>query len=141
MFRKFHDEHPSDEATDEEDETSADDRQLLRQAGPDARRPLTRSSVKPKLLFQAEIKQRKLDNGEVTEDEDEEESTDVELPIATPSRGNVLRSLGIRRASLTPYYPFANKPAAPTSAWSAPRACRLSPIPHFQKTAQRWPEP
>lgn len=87
MFRKFHDEHPSDAATDEEDETSADDRQLLRQAGPDARRPLTRSSVKPKLLFQAEIKQRKLDNGEVTEDEDEEESTDVELPIATPSRG------------------------------------------------------
>ena len=87
MFRKFHDEHPSDAATDEEDEISADDRQLLRQAGPDARRPLTRSSVKPKLLFQAEIKQRKLDNGEVTEDEDEEESTDVELPIATPSRG------------------------------------------------------
>ena len=89
MFRKFHDEHPSDEATDEEDETSADDRRLLRQAGPDARRPLTRSSIKPKLLFQAEIKQRKLDNGEVTEDEDEDEevTTDVETPIATPSRG------------------------------------------------------
>ena len=88
MFRKFHDEHPSDAPTTEEDEASADDRQLLRQAGPDARRPLTRSSIKPKLLFQAEIKQRKLDNGEVTEDEDEDEvTTDVELPIATPSRG------------------------------------------------------
>ena len=89
MFRKFHDEHPSDAPTDEEDETSADDRRLLRQAGPDARRPLTRSSIKPKLLFQAEIKQRKLDNGEVTEDEDEDEevTTDVETPIATPSRG------------------------------------------------------
>lgn len=89
MFRKFHDEHPSDAPTDEEGETSADDRRLLRQAGPDARRPLTRSSIKPKLLFQAEIKQRKLDNGEVTEDEDEDEevTTDVETPIATPSRG------------------------------------------------------
>jgi hypothetical protein len=88
VFRKFHDDHPSDAPTDEEDETSADDRQLLRQAGPDARRPLTRSSIKPKLLFQAEIKQRKLDNGEVTEDEEEEEvTTDVETPIATPTRG------------------------------------------------------
>lgn len=86
MFRKFHDDHPSDAPTEEEDEVSGDDLQLLRQAGPEARRPLTRSSIKPKLLFQQEIKQRKLDNGQVTEDE-EEAVTDMETPIATPSRG------------------------------------------------------
>lgn len=86
MFRKFHDDHPSDAPTEEEDGASADDRQLLRQAGHEARRPLTRSSVKPKLLFQEEIKQRKLENGEITEDE-EEATTDIETPIATPSRG------------------------------------------------------
>ncbi|KAF3007472.1 hypothetical protein E8E13_004784 [Curvularia kusanoi] len=85
VFRKFHDEHPSDTFT-EEDDASGDDLQLLRAAGSAARRPLTRSSIKPKLLFQDEIKQRKLENGEVTEDE-EEATTDVETPAATPSRG------------------------------------------------------
>jgi len=85
VFRKFHDEHPSDALT-EEDDASGDDLQLLRAAGSAARRPLTRSSIKPKLLFQDEIKQRKLENGEVTEDE-EEVTTDIETPAATPSRG------------------------------------------------------
>lgn len=86
MFRKFHDDHPSDAPTEDDDEVSGDELRLLRQAGPEARRPLTRSSIKPKLLFQEEIKQRKLENGEVTEDE-EEATTDIETPIATPSRG------------------------------------------------------
>lgn len=85
MFRKFHDDHPSGAQTEEE-EGASDDQRLLHQAGHEARRPLTRSSVKPKLLFQAEIKQKKLENGEFTEDE-EEATTDMETPIATPSRG------------------------------------------------------
>ncbi|KAJ4994059.1 hypothetical protein SVAN01_00536 [Stagonosporopsis vannaccii] len=85
VFRKFHDDHPSDAPTEEDEEASGDDLQLLRQAGHEARRPLTRSSIKPKLLFQEEIKQRKLENGEVTEDE--EATTDIETPLATPSRG------------------------------------------------------
>ena len=84
VFRKFHDDHPSDAPTEEED-ASGDDLQLLRQAGHEARRPLTRSSIKPKLLFQEEIKQRKLENGEVSDEE--EAVTDIETPIATPSRG------------------------------------------------------
>lgn len=86
VFRKFHDDDPSDAPTEEDDEASADDVQLLRAAGPEARRPLTRSSIKPKLLFQDEIRQRKLENGDFTEDE-EEATTDIETPVATPSRG------------------------------------------------------
>ena len=86
VFRKFHDDNPSDAPTGEDEEASADDFQLLRAAGPEARRPLTRSSIKPKLLFQEEIRQRKLENGEFTEDE-EEATTDIETPVATPSRG------------------------------------------------------
>jgi hypothetical protein len=86
VFRKFHDDNPSDAPTEEDEETSADDLRLLRAAGPEARRPLTRSSIKPKLLFQEEIRQRKLENGEFTEDE-EEATTDMETPVATPSRG------------------------------------------------------
>lgn len=86
MFRKFHDEYPSDAPTEEDEAAPRDDLQLLRQAGPEARRPLTRSSIKPKLLFQEEIKQKKLENGEVSEDE-EEATTDIDTPIATPSRG------------------------------------------------------
>ena len=84
VFRKFHDDHPSDAPT-EEDDVSGDNLHLLRQAGHEARRPLTRSSIKPKLLFQEEIKQRKLENGEVSDEE--EAVTDIETPIATPSRG------------------------------------------------------
>jgi hypothetical protein len=81
MFRKFVDDR-SDAPT--EDEDSSDDRQLKRQIGHEASRPLTRSSVKPRLLFKEEIKQRKLENGEVSDEE--EATTDVELSVATPSR-------------------------------------------------------
>lgn len=86
VFRKFHEDNPSDAPTEEDEEASADELQLLRAAGPEARRPLTRSSIKPKLLFQEEIRQRKLENGDFTEDE-EEATTDIETPVATPSRG------------------------------------------------------
>ncbi|KZM27019.1 uncharacterized protein EKO05_0004983 [Ascochyta rabiei] len=87
VFRKFHDGPPSDAPTEEDVQASGDDLQLLRQAGHEARRPLTRSSIKPKLLFQEEIKQKKLENGEVSdEEEDEEAPTDIEAHIATPSR-------------------------------------------------------
>lgn len=72
----------SDAAEDEE--LSADERQIRRQIGHEAHRPLTRSSVKPRLLFQTEIQQRKLENGD--EDDDEEAITDIEVPVATPSR-------------------------------------------------------
>jgi len=85
VFRKFHDDQPSDAPTEDDEEASGDDLRLLRQAGHEARRPLTRSSVKPKLLFQEEIKQRKLENGQVTEDE--EATTDIDTPLPTPSRG------------------------------------------------------
>ncbi|KAJ4322833.1 hypothetical protein N0V94_002214 [Neodidymelliopsis sp. IMI 364377] len=81
MFRKFVDDR-SDAPTEGED--SGDDRQLKRQIGHEASRPLTRSSVKPRLLFKEEIKQRKLENGEVSDEE--EAVTDVELSVATPSR-------------------------------------------------------
>lgn len=78
VFRKFHNGPPSGTPTEEEDEASADELQLLRQAGYEARRPLTRSAIKPKLLFQEEIKQRKLENNEVSDDE--EAATDIEIP-------------------------------------------------------------
>lgn len=85
VFRKFHNGLSSGALTEEDDEASADELQLLRRAGHEARRPLTRSAVKPKLLFQEEIKQRKLENNEASDDE--EAATDIEIPIATPSRG------------------------------------------------------
>lgn len=93
IFRKFQDgvrthvsetseelEHPEESAED----LSADERQLRRQIGGEARRPLTRSSLKPRKLFEAEIKERNLANG-IAED-DEEAETEIEAPVATPSR-------------------------------------------------------
>ena len=85
VFRKFHDDPPSGGSdAEQEEDLSADDRQVRRQIGQEARRPLTRSSIKPRTLFVAEIKERNLANGIV--DEDEEATTDIEAPIATPSR-------------------------------------------------------
>jgi hypothetical protein len=87
VFRKFHDDAPSGESAAEEeqdDELSADDNQVRRQIGPEGRRPLTRSSIKPRLLFQTEIKER---NRELGIDEDDEEAiTDIEVPMMTPSK-------------------------------------------------------
>jgi len=85
VFRKFHDDAPSGASeAEQEDELSADDSQVRRQIGHEARRPLTRSSIKPRLLFQAEIKERNRANG--IEEDDEEAATDIEAPPATPSR-------------------------------------------------------
>jgi hypothetical protein len=84
VFRKFHDDAPSgDSAAEQEDELSADDNQVRRMIGHEARRPLTRSSIKPRLLFQAEIKERNRELG--IEEDDEEAVTDIEVPMMTPS--------------------------------------------------------
>ncbi|OAL49722.1 hypothetical protein IQ07DRAFT_588247 [Pyrenochaeta sp. DS3sAY3a] len=86
VFRKFHD-GPSSDVSQElelDADLSADDLQIKRQIGYEARRPLTRSSIKPRLLFQAEIEQRNRENGQ--DDDDEEAVTDIEVPVATPSR-------------------------------------------------------
>ncbi|KAI4698266.1 uncharacterized protein J4E84_001402 [Alternaria hordeiaustralica] len=85
VFRKFHDDAPSGaSAAEEDDDLSADDKQVRRQIGYEARRPLTRSSIKPRLLFQAEIKERDRANG--VETDDEEATTDIDASVATPSR-------------------------------------------------------
>jgi hypothetical protein len=78
IYRKFED-GPS-HGSEEEREHSSDE--LRRNVGPAARRPLTRSAIKPRLLFQEEIQQR---NREMGVTDDEEAVTDIEVPIATPS--------------------------------------------------------
>jgi hypothetical protein len=85
VFRKFHDSAPSNgspQASDGE-ELPVEDRLLRRQIGSEAHRPLTRSTVKPRLLFQAEIKERNRQNG--VEEDDEEADTEIES-APTPSR-------------------------------------------------------
>jgi hypothetical protein len=85
IFRKFHDDAPSNgsHASDGED-LPVEDKLLRRQVGSEAHRPLTRSSVKPRLLFQEEIKERNRQNG--IEEDDEECDTEIEAHVATPSR-------------------------------------------------------
>jgi hypothetical protein len=79
-FRKFED-APSNDA---EDTLSSGD-ELRRKIGTPASGRLTRSSVKPRLLFQEEIRLQRLENGEA-EDDDEEAITDIDVPVATPTR-------------------------------------------------------
>lgn len=87
IFRKFHNDAPSHDSDVEQDaaDLSTRDQVIRRMVGHEAQRPLTRSTVKPRLLFQEEIKQRNLENG-IFED-DEEAETEIEAHVATPSRG------------------------------------------------------
>lgn len=114
VFRKFHDDAPSG-ASDAEhhDELSADDRHVRRQIGHEARRPLTRSSIKPRLLFQAEIKERNRANG--IEDDDEEATTDIEPSVATPSRNKGKNVVQVPSLATTPP-PTIRKPKKGKSA-------------------------
>jgi len=86
VFRKFDDVDKLAEPTiaETDPEMAAYEKQLRHQAGPAAHRPLTRSTVKPRLLFEAEIKERRRLNGE--ESDDEEADTEIEVEVATPSR-------------------------------------------------------
>ncbi|KAI6803094.1 hypothetical protein KC332_g14984 [Hortaea werneckii] len=60
-------------------------RTLRRQAGTAAQRPLTRSSIKPRLLFPSE--EQRLEREAGPDDVDEEATTDIEVPNApTPQR-------------------------------------------------------
>ncbi|KAF2445289.1 hypothetical protein P171DRAFT_485349 [Karstenula rhodostoma CBS 690.94] len=80
IFRQFDDVSRASDAEvgrSSEDETS-------RKADRSGNRRITRSAIKPKLLFKEDIDRLKRENGE--DDDDEEAPTDIELPIATPSR-------------------------------------------------------
>jgi hypothetical protein len=86
MFRKFHDGPSSNASLDSDDDQAlpVEEKMLRRQVGPEAHRPLTRSSIKPRLLFKEEIKERNRQNGH--DEDDEEAETEIEAHVATPSR-------------------------------------------------------
>jgi hypothetical protein len=103
VYRKFHD-GPASNASDEVPEFSGDE--VRRNVGHEAHRPLTRSAIKPRLLFQEEIKaKRQQEMG--PDDIDEEAVTDIEVPIATPSNRKARKVVSagtpsIRRQEATP---------------------------------------
>jgi hypothetical protein len=91
LFRKFHDSPEGSGGDDELEDSSTlptNERILRRHVGVEAQRPLRRSTIKPRLLFQEEIKERKRKNGEVTDDEeaDTEIETQSDTQVETPSR-------------------------------------------------------
>ena len=80
IFRAFAD----GEAEGAEEEASTpDQRRLKRQAGEAAQRPLTRSAIKPRLLFPSEPQCQERDAG--ADDVDEEAVTDIEMDVAQPT--------------------------------------------------------
>ncbi|KAF1959762.1 hypothetical protein CC80DRAFT_489852 [Byssothecium circinans] len=80
IFRKFHDGPPSDAS---DGERQAYEGEHLGQSSSATYGRITRSSIKPRLLFKEEIARRKKENGE---DDDEEAVTDIDQPVETPSR-------------------------------------------------------
>lgn len=94
-------------------------RTLRHQAGAAAQRPLTRSSIKPRLLFPSE--QDLIDREARADDVDEEAATDIEmdnlhaheaLPIKSHASGAATPSTTARATRTAK---FATSPAGPTS--------------------------
>jgi hypothetical protein len=82
IFRSFAD---GDEGAEEEASTP-DQRRLKRQAGEAAQRPLTRSAIKPRLLFPSDAQRQEREAG--ADDVDEEAITDIEMDVAQPTNGD-----------------------------------------------------
>lgn len=120
VFRKYQDADDS-HASEEEEDQPLEDRMLLRQVGSGAHRPLTRSTVKPRLLFKEEIKERNRLNG--VEEDDEEAETEIEAPAQTPSRRKGKAAAPITQPTLeaTPP-PTVRKPKKGMSRQSHPHA-------------------
>ncbi|EMC93077.1 hypothetical protein BAUCODRAFT_151442 [Baudoinia panamericana UAMH 10762] len=79
VFRRFSDpeaEHPTS-VDNSEAEVAPGQRTLKRQAGASAQRPLTRSAIKPRLLFPSDDQLREREEG--ADDADEEATTDIEM--------------------------------------------------------------
>ena len=142
IFRRFQE---PDRDGEEEDNAStglsgtSEQRRLKRQAGAAAQRPLTRSAIKPRLLFPSEEQQRERERG--TDDVDEEAVTDIEM-------GNVeITANGTTEDLTTPVKDrFIHKPATPPSTTRATRMKKaptsapeesMTPIPE----AEDEPEP
>jgi hypothetical protein len=89
LYRPFHNDPPSgasegEDGLDDHSTLPVEGRTLRRFAGAEAQRPLRRSTIKPRLLFQEEIKERKRQTGEVTDDE--EADTEIEAHVESPSK-------------------------------------------------------
>lgn len=86
VFRHFADN--DDDATEEptSPEPNLHQRSLRRQAGAAAERRLTRSSIKPRLLFPNEDQIREREPPTEEEEVDEEALTDIEVPVPTPRK-------------------------------------------------------
>ena len=84
IFRRF-DNADEDDVPSVGTEVSgtAEQRRLKHQAGPAAQRPLTRSAIKPRLLFRPE--EQLLEREQSADDIDEEAVTDIEMPNASIS--------------------------------------------------------
>ncbi|KAL6711233.1 hypothetical protein ACN47E_005764 [Coniothyrium glycines] len=136
LFRKFHDDHRSDASEAEDTEALAMDEKLLRrQIGQEAHRPFTRSSIKPRLLFKKEIEDRNREHG--IEEDPEEAITDIEIPVATPSRrkGKAVANVDVQATTPPPTVRKVKKEIS-FDSWS-----RVKPSSGSSSTKKRSGEP
>ena len=103
IFRPFANNGDEEDAVSDASGTP-EQRRLKHQAGPSAQRPLTRSAIKPRLLFPSAEQLRERERG--VDDVDEEAVTDVEMDGATTNGGNLA---GSQVSSLVSPPPTHNK--------------------------------
>lgn len=137
IFRRFQDDAHSERTSSAGSEISGtqEQRQLKRQAGPAARRPLTRSAIKPRLLFPSDEQLAERERG--PDDVDEEAVTDIEMGDAHEhDHAQALAGAELELELQTPqkhlahaHVHFAEKPATPPPTHGrATRSKKVSPV-------------
>ena len=106
IFRPFANNGDEEDAVSDASGTP-EQRRLKHQAGPSAQRPLTRSAIKPRLLFPSAEQLRERERG--VDDVDEEAVTDIEMEGSHPAPTNGGKSVGSQVSSLVSPPPTHNK--------------------------------
>lgn len=121
VFRRF--DTPANETSGSETETVFTDMDLRRKAGGAARRPFTRSTVKPRLLFPNEEQRRQLEERANDAEDDEEAVTDIEGPDGTIISGkDRLHPNGTEEKRVVTPVKQLFRPATPPSTGHATRS-------------------
>jgi hypothetical protein len=104
MLRRYHDGPPHDAS---EGELQAYEEKILSESSTYGR--ITRSSIKPRKLFQEEISHMKRDNPE----DEEEALTDIDTPVATPIATPSRRAEKVAAPSVASSTPSSTQEATP----------------------------
>jgi len=137
ILRRFSDPQSERSSTSDMDrEDVSGQRTIKRQAGAAAHRPLTRSAIKPRLLWPTEDKEHEREQG--ADDVDEEAVTDVEMGNTASPAQEKLKATELQ----TPKKARVHKPVSPPTTLRTTRSSHAMTSPtHMTPIFEDEPEP